>query len=242
MRNIKLVLEYDGTDFNGWQFQPDQRTVQGEVEAGLSRLTQETVKTFCAGRTDTGVHALGQVINFHYQGRLPVQTLLLGGNALLPRDVRILAAEEVAENFHSRYSARSRRYRYHISTETCAVGRQYCWYLPQALDVNAMDLAVQDLLGEHDFESFCQAGSGLDHYRCFVQAVAWRRQDRQIVFDITANRFVHNMVRIIVGTSVNIGRGYTSASAMKQILNEKDRKTAGPTVPAHGLFLVQVGY
>jgi tRNA pseudouridine38-40 synthase len=242
MRNIKLVLEYDGTDFNGWQFQPDQRTVQGDVEAGLSRLTQEAVKTHCAGRTDTGVHALGQVINFHYHGRLPVDTLVLGGNALLPRDVRILSAEEVADDFHSRYSARRRRYRYHISTCTCAIGRQYCWYLAQALNAEAMNLAVQQLLGEHDFESFCQAGTGLDHHRCFVHAAEWRTDEHQIVLDITANRFVHNMVRIIVGTSIEIGRGRMPVSDMKRILQERDRKKAGPTVPAHGLFLVQVGY
>lgn len=242
MRNIKLVLEYDGTEFNGWQFQPDQRTVQAEVEVALSRLTQQAVKTHCAGRTDTGVHALGQVVHFHYQGRLPAATFVVGGNALLPRDVRILAAEEAALEFHSRYSARRRRYRYHVGTRPCAVGRQYSWYIAHELQVEEMDLAVQQLLGEHDFVSFCQAGSGLDHHRCLVQAATWQRQGEQIVLDITANRFVHNMVRIIVGTSIEVGRGRMAIADMQRILDARDRTLAGPTVPAHGLFLVEVGY
>jgi tRNA pseudouridine38-40 synthase len=242
VRNIKLILEYDGTDFNGWQSQPEQRTVQDEVEKALSNLTREQIKTHSAGRTDSGVHALGQVINFHCQRAWAVDTFLHGGNALLPRDVRILQAEEVVETFHSRYSACSRTYRYHISQRVCAVGRHYRWYVPFELNLTAMQSALSHVCGEHDFESFCQAGSGLDHFRCFVKQAEWQEQEDGLVLKITANRFVHNMVRILVGTCVEIGRGARAAQEMVAILAARDRRVAGPTVPAHGLFLAHVEY
>lgn len=242
MANIKLVLEYDGTHFNGWQLQPEQRTVQGTVEAALSRLTAEPIRVHCAGRTDSGVHALGQVVNFHCGRVWNPEIYVNGGNGLLPRDVRILSAEPVADDFHSRYSARSRSYRYQISRRVCAVGRLYRWQVPYELDVPAMASAVRGLVGEHDFESFCQAGSGLHHFRCLVHRVDWQRQGDELIFEITANRFVHNMVRILVGTSVEVGRGRRHPQEMPAILQARDRRVAGPTAPAHGLLLTAVGY
>ncbi|NLP09034.1 tRNA pseudouridine(38-40) synthase TruA [bacterium] len=242
MANIKLVLEYDGTHFNGWQLQPEQRTVQGTVEAALSRLTAEPIRVHCAGRTDSGVHALGQVVNFHCHRVWNPEIYVNGGNGLLPRDVRILSAEPVSDDFHSRYSARSRSYRYQISRRVCAVGRQYRWHVPYELDVQAMASAVSGLVGEHDFESFCQAGSGLHHFRCLVHQVDWQRQGDELIFEITANRFVHNMVRILVGTCVEFGRGRRHPQEMHAILQARDRRVAGPTAPAHGLLLTAVGY
>lgn len=242
MANIKLVLEYDGTHFNGWQYQPEQRTVQGTVEAALSHLTAEPIRVHCAGRTDSGVHALGQVVNFHCRRVWNPEIYVNGGNGLLPRDVRILSAEPVADDFHSRYSARSRSYRYQISRRVCAVGRQYRWHVPYELDVETMQSAVSCLVGEHDFESFCQAGSGLHHFRCLVHRADWQRQGDELIFEITANRFVHNMVRILVGTSVEFGRGRRPCEEMQTILQARDRRVAGPTAPARGLLLTAVGY
>ena len=242
MANIKLVLEYDGSDFNGWQYQPEQRTVQGEVEKALCRLTREEIKTYCAGRTDSGVHALGQVINFRTRKTWAVEIFARGGNALLPADVRILHSQEVADDFHSRYSAIRRSYRYYVTQRVCAVGRQYRWHVPWELNLAAMQRAVSGILGEHDFETFCQAGTGLDHFRCLVHHVQWRQMEDSLAFEITANRFVHNMVRILVGTSIEIGRGSRSEHELTAILPARDRRLAGATAPAHGLFLTQVDY
>ncbi len=242
MRNIKLTLEYDGSGFCGWQFQPAQRSVQGEVETALQQLTRETIRTTAAGRTDAGVHALGQVINFHTASAHALNVFVKGGNALLPPDVRILDAAEVDEHFSARYSATSRHYFYRISNRPRAIARHYCWYLPLQLDLSAMQQAVKVLRGEIDFESFCQAGSGLDHFRCNVVHAEWHQEQDELVFDICANRFVHNMVRILAGTCVEIGRGALPADAMSSILEARDRRAAGRTAPAHGLTLVKVGY
>ncbi len=242
MRNIKLTLEYDGTDFCGWQYQPRQRSVQGELETALGRLTQQKVAVTAAGRTDAGVHALGQVANFHTSSELPLVAFARGANALLPYDVRVLDGEEVPESFSARYSACSRAYRYVISNRPRAIGRQYSWHQPAGLDLDAMHKAAQAFVGSHDFESFCQAGAALDHYRCLVHHAEWRDAGDELVFEIRANRFVHNMVRIIVGTCVEVGRGALRPDAMNVILSEQDRRAAGRTAPAHGLFLLQVDY
>jgi len=242
MRNIKLVVEYDGSDFSGWQFQPNAVTVQGELERSLSRLTQNQVKLTAAGRTDAGVHALGQVANFHTNSHLPVETIRRGGNAMLAKSIRILLADDVSESFSARFSARARTYRYVISKWPKAVGRMYSWHCHYKLNIDPMQRACKSILGENDFEAFCQAGAQLDHYRCNVKSAAWFEKDDDLIFEVTANRFVHNMVRILVGTFVEIGRGKRVAEDMRIILQSKDRKQAGPTVPAHGLFLVSVEY
>jgi len=242
VRNIKLTLEYDGSGFCGWQYQPEQRSVQGELELALVNLTGEKPTVIAAGRTDSGVHALGQTVNFRTGSALPLAAFRRGVNALLPADVRILAAAEVPDSFHARYDAVSRLYRYQISTRPIAVGRQYAWHLPLKLDLGAMQAAAAALLGDHDFVSFCQAGSGLAHHRCTVQRAEWRASGEQFFFEIHANRFVHNMVRIIVGTSVEIGRGALQPETMEAIIAASDRRAAGRTAPPHGLFLVEVFY
>lgn len=242
MRNIKLVVEYDGSDFSGWQFQPNAVTVQGELKRSLSTLTQSEVKLTAAGRTDAGVHALGQVANFHTNSQLPLQTIKRGGNALLPGSIRILSVDEVSESFSARFSARARKYRYVISKRPRAVGRMYSWFCPYKLNVGPMQHACNFILGENDFKAFCQAGAQLKHYRCNVSSAVWFEKDDDLIFEVTANRFVHNMVRILVGTFVEIGREKRDPEDMPTILESKDRKQAGPTVPAHGLFLVSVEY
>ncbi|MBN2354883.1 tRNA pseudouridine(38-40) synthase TruA [candidate division KSB1 bacterium] len=242
MRKIKLILEYDGSDFCGWQYQPNTRTVQSEVESALSRLTQESIKTTASGRTDAGVHALGQVIHFFCANKLPVKVFQRGGNALLPPDVRIIAAEQVPPTFHARYSAVERQYRYCISLQQRAIARHYCWYVPYPLGLEAMQQAVAGLAGDWDFQSFCRGGASVSHYRCTIYYAGWQAQEGKIYFDISANRFLHNMVRILVGTCVEIGRGALSTTVIQEILNAKNRQKAGPTAPPHGLYLVRVGY
>lgn len=237
-----MTLEYDGSDFCGWQLQPAQRSVQGELERALARLTGESIRVTAAGRTDAGVHALGQVVNFHTASTLPAATFVRGTNALLPADVRVRDAGEAAAGFSARYDACARAYRYRIALRPRAIGRQYAWYVPWRLDLAAMQEAAGCLVGEHDFVSFCQAGAGLDHYRCQVHEARWQEGGEELAFDICANRFVHNMVRIIVGTCIEAGRGALAPAALTAILAARDRRAAGRTAPAHGLYLLRVDY
>jgi len=241
-RNIKLIVEYDGTDFCGYQIQPNDRTVQAELERSLSMLTNEQVRLIAAGRTDSGVHALGQVVNFKTDSQLPLDVFIRGGNTRLPRDVRIVAAKDVADDFNARYSARRRTYRYFITTKTQAIGRQYAWYYWNELDTEKMNECCTDILGEHDFSSFCQAKSEVDHYLCDVRYAHWQKFNNEYIFDIQANRFLHNMVRTLVGTMVEIGDPRLESGKMKDILLARDRTAAGPTAPALGLFLMRVDY
>jgi len=241
-RNIKLIVEYDGTEFCGYQIQQNDRTVQAELERSLSMLTNEQVRLTAAGRTDSGVHALGQVVNFKTDSQLPLDVFIRGGNTRLPRDVRIVAAEDVADDFNARYSARRRTYRYFITTKTKAIGRQYAWYYWNELDIEKMNACCTDILGEHDFSSFCQAKSEVDNYLCDVRYAHWQQLKNEYIFEIQANRFLHNMVRTLVGTMVEIGDPRLQSAEMKDILLAEDRTAAGPTAPALGLFLMSVDY
>jgi tRNA pseudouridine38-40 synthase len=242
MRNIKLIIEYDGTDFCGWQCQPNVPTVQGEIERSLSQITQQKVKLTPAGRTDAGVHAVGQVANFKTESDLPVQAFVRGGNAKLPHSIRLKSAKEVAMDFNSRYNAKSREYRYQIHNQPIALGRQYSCYVSKKLVVEKMNEACEYLIGINDFEAFCQTGARLDHYRCNVILAEWKKNKNGLTFEIKSNRFVHNMVRIIVGTCLMVGREKINPAKVLSILNSKDRTKAGSTVPPHGLCLVKVEY
>ncbi|MBN1478851.1 tRNA pseudouridine(38-40) synthase TruA [candidate division KSB1 bacterium] len=242
MRNIKLIIEYDGTNFCGYQIQPNERTVQAELERSLSMLTTETIRLTAAGRTDSGVHALGQVVNFKTKSRLPIEAFVRGGNTRLPKDIRILLAEDVPEDFSARYSAKSRTYRYVITRKSQAIGRHYAWYYWNQLDVKKMRAACADILGSQNFASFCQAKAEVDHYICDVRYAYWQQIDNRLIFEICANRFLHNMVRTLVGTMVEIGDVQLQTANMREILLARDRRAAGQTAPAHGLFFVRVDY
>jgi len=242
MRNIKLTLEYDGTNFSGWQLQPKVRTVQGELETALRQLLQQGVRVIGSGRTDVGVHALGQVANFKTTTMLSLPSIQKGLNALLARDVVVLHVEEVSEDFHARYSAQKREYRYVISTRPRAVGRFYAWYVRYPLDVEKMQEASQCLLGEHDFRSFSLSGSPVKHYRCKVERAAWTEGADEVIFEIVADRFLRGMVRSIVGTMVQLCAAKVPVEQVKAILESQDRRAAGPTAPARGLFLTKVYY
>ena len=242
MRNIKLVLEYDGTDFCGWQLQPKDRTVQGVLQSSLKQLLRESPTVHASGRTDAGVHALGQVANFKTKTKLPLAAIQNGVNSYLPADVRVLSVEEAGEEFHSRYDAVKRTYRYVIAKKTLAVGRQYSWFCKYKLDLIKIHSASEFLIGKHSFEAFAKLNEEEKHYLCNVESVRWQESEEDFSFTISANRFLHHMIRIIVGTMIDVGRGKLLPGDIKDILASGDRKRAGSVVSANGLFLVRVDY
>ncbi|MCH8019063.1 tRNA pseudouridine(38-40) synthase TruA [candidate division KSB1 bacterium] len=242
MRNIKLVLEYDGTDFCGWQLQPKDRTVQGVLQSSLKQLLRESPTIYASGRTDAGVHALGQVANFKTENELTLDSIQNGVNSYLPADVRVLSVEEAGEEFHSRYDAVKRTYRYVIAKKMLAVGRQYSWFCKYKLDLSKIRSASEFLIGKHSFEAFAKLNEEEKHYLCNVESVRWQESEEDFSFTISANRFLHHMIRIIVGTMIDVGRGKLLPGDIKDILASGDRKRAGSVVPAHGLFLVRVDY
>jgi tRNA pseudouridine38-40 synthase len=242
IRNIKLVIEYDGSDFSGWQIQPDQRTVQGVIEEVLEKILKEDINLIGAGRTDVGAHALAQVANFKTKNELELKAIFEGANSLLPDDVLIKEIQEVDSDFNARYSARSKVYRYRIYLKRTALLNRYVWEVLSPLDTKKIEETTQAISGEHDFSSFCVAKSAKDDNRCKVISARWTQKNQALVFEIEANRFLHSMVRSLVGTLVDVARGYFSPSDFLEILNAKDRKKAGLTAPAKGLYLVKVNY
>ncbi len=241
-RNIRLRLEYDGTNFHGWQIQPGPRTVQGTIVKKLCVLLGEELSLTGAGRTDAGVHARGQVANFHTRSGLDVESIQRGLNSLLPDDIVVLGAYEVEGNFNARFDATSRVYVYRISKPKRAIGRFYAWYLERDMDLGSMQEASSLLIGTHDFSSFCSSSTDVENRICTVSSSRWRKEGSELTFQIEADRFLHNMVRAIVGTIVEIGRGKMCPCRIKEILKTKDRTVAGPTAPACGLCLIEVKY
>ena len=235
-------MEYDGTDFVGWQYQKNGRSVQEEVEKALRQIVQENVKVNGAGRTDAGVHARGQVANFLTNKPVDEARLMHGLNGLLPKDVVILSIERASEEFHARYSAKGRRYRYYISRRPTAIERKHSWWLQYNLNVALMTECAGWCLGDHDYASFCKNGAEVDHHRCEVQKAEWTTVGSMLVFEILANRFLYGMVRALVGTMVEVGRGFRVLDDFGLIMNSKNRSAAGMAAPAHGLFLEEIIY
>jgi tRNA pseudouridine38-40 synthase len=244
-RTFKLVLEYDGSDFAGWQVQPDQRTVQGVLERAFSDLAGAKVGVTGAGRTDAGVHALGQVAHATADLALSTRAVASALNARLPEDLLVKRVDEVAGSFHARFDAVSRSYLYLIGRSKSPIWRRHRWLVRSELDMGEMHRSSQILLGEHDFSSFCLAGSAPDHHRCRVEAISIEWQPGQggmFVFRIEANRFLRGMVRSIVGTLVEVGRRKITPDEFAVILGAMDRGRAGRTAPALGLYLMEVKY
>jgi tRNA pseudouridine38-40 synthase len=241
-RTLRLLLEYQGTDFAGWQLQAQGRTVQGELARCLQLLLKEPVCPIGAGRTDAGTHALGQVAHFHTRSALPLERLHRGLNGLLPPDVAVLAVEEAPPGFHARYSARSKRYRYRIRAVKSALDRPFVWSLYQDLDLERMAQAAAPLAGTHQFGAFCNQDPLPGNFTCQVRECGWARQGPELVFEIEADRFLRHMVRILVGTMAEVGRGRRPPEEVATLLESADRTLAGPTAPAQGLCLVRVEY
>ncbi len=244
MRNIKLTLCYDGTDFHGWQRQPGLRTVQEELESAIERLTQAKANVTASGRTDAGVHAIGQVVHFHTGSALPPEVVVRALNAMLPRDVRVLEAEEVTQAFHATLDARSKRYRYVIDNGTFASPFQlrYSWHVPRRLDERRMEDAGRALLGRHDFRSFETEWPNRTSSVRTVLDLTVSRVDSQVWIEVEADGFLYNMVRAIAGTLAWVGSGKRPTSWVGEVLKAETRVEAGPTAPPQGLFLLKVSY
>lgn len=245
MRNIKLTIEYDGTAYHGWQIQARDTTIQETLEAALATMTREKIRVAGSGRTDAGVHALGQTASFKTESTIPPHAFSAGLNSLLPDDIVITACKAVADDFHARFSARHKTYHYRIYNRRVpiAVGRQYAWHIRKKLDIDAMRQAADHIIGTHDFKSFEGTGSPRDHtIRTVMNAELTEKENGYLVFEITANGFLRYMVRNLVGTLVNVGLQKISPEKFKQILTAQNRDLAGATAPPQGLFLANVCY
>lgn len=250
-RTVQLVLHYDGAGFSGWQRQPEQRTVQSVLEAALSRLCDRPVAALGSGRTDAGVHARGQAVGVRvpdrWAGGSGVQKLRRALNAILPADVWVAAAAEMKAEFHARYSAVSRQYRYFVGTNDEAHSPfrgRYELAVEQPLDRGALDAAAAHLPGEHCFRGFAVLGTAPAHddHRCDVKHAYWRDRPGGLVFDIEANRFLHHMVRFLVGTMLDIATGRRPVADMPRLLGASDNAETSAPAPAHALFLEAVMY
>jgi tRNA pseudouridine38-40 synthase len=248
MRTFRLTLAYDGTDFAGWQWQPKKRTIQEELEAAVLRITGERSKCIASGRTDAGVHALGQVVSFTSGTRLEPAALAKALNAELPEDMLVFEVTRAPDGFRALHDAVSKRYRYVIedARQRDLFDRKYLWHVYPRLDVEAMQAAATTLLGTHDFISFQTSGSSrLTTIRTVLDLFVERRQtdltDR-IIIEVHADGFLYNMVRNIVGTLVEVGKGKQPPSWPAEVVRCRDRRKAGMTAPAQGLFLVGVEY
>lgn len=261
MRNLKLTLAYEGTRYSGWQVQPDRPSVQGALAEAFLRLTSEQVTINGAGRTDAGVHALGQVANLQTETRLPIERLILGLQHYLPDDIGIREIVEVPLEFHATLSARQKTYRYLVRPSRLRdpFSRRYAWRVSHPLDVSAMATAARHLVGTHDFKCFETQGSPRPHtVRTLFQADVFRAADWPVmspdaapqshddgpfvVIEVTGDGFLYNMVRAIAGTLVEVGLGKRSAESVAALLQDGQRPSAGQTAPAHGLFMVRVEY
>lgn len=248
-RTIQLVLHYDGAGFAGWQRQPNERTVQGVLEEALERLCGAPTAALAAGRTDAGVHARGQAVGVRTGERWRAATLRRALNGVLPSDVWVAAAHEMHPDFHARFSATSRRYSYYIGTEDGAQSpfrRRWEWAWGKPLSLDALRAAAAQIEGEHRFLAFAVRGTAPAHdaHRCLVRRAAWhpRGEDGGLVFEIEANRFLHHMVRFLIGTMVEIASGRRAPDSMRHLLMAEDNREVAPPAPAHGLFLDHVGY
>lgn len=243
LQKYKAIVEYEGTDFLGFQVQARGRTVQGELEGAVQELAGQPTPVLGAGRTDSGVHARGQVIAFSLQWPHPPEALLRAVNVRLPRDVALLKVEPVADGFHPRYNAVRRYYQYRIlnTAVQSPLERRYALHVRQPLNVQAMDRAANHLLGEHDLAAFGRPPQGENTVRNVFRADCWR-EGRIVTFDIEASAFLFRMVRRIVGSLLLVGQGSVSVEGFAEVLTAGDRSASSPTAPAHGLFLMGVYY
>lgn len=246
-RTVQLVLHYDGAGFSGWQRQPEQRTVQGVLETALARLCSAPTAALGSGRTDAGVHARGQAVGVRVPDRWDARKLRRALNAVLPPDVWVAAAVEMRDEFHARYSAVSRRYSYYVGTDEAAHSPfrgRYELAFGQPLDRGALDAAAAHLLGEHCFRGFAVLGTAPAHddHRCRVIDARWGDRPGGLVFEIEANRFLHHMVRFLVGTMLDIATGKRPLADVARLLDAADNSEVSPPAPPHALFLDRVSY
>ncbi len=246
-RNVKLTVAYDGTDYHGFQHQgrSDRPTIQSKLEEAIATITKSPHRIHGSGRTDAGVHALGQVVSFTTSATIPTERFVPALNSVLPQDIVVCQAEEVAVDFHARFSAKKKTYRYYLDVGPVpnVLTRRYAHFASGVLDLEKLALGAQSLVGEHDFASFQASGSSVKTtvrrlYRVDVGSLV----DGLVTIEVEGNGFLYNMVRIIVGTLLQVGKGRLQPADVERILLAKDRGCAGPTAPAHGLCLLRVDY
>ena len=250
MRNLKVILTYDGAEFSGWQVQPDAATVQGTLASAIGRITGEKVLPQGSGRTDAGVHALAQVVTFVTESSVPTGNFVKALNDILPASVRVLEVTEAAPEFHARHSARAKTYRYRIYRGAICPPflARYVWHYPYPLDEPAMSQAAERVVGEHDFTSFAAVDPerGRDQKPApnvrTIFSSAWERTGEELVYTVRGSGFLHHMVRNLVGTFILVGRGTLQGEDVTRILEARNRSAAGATAPASGLCLVNVEY
>jgi len=244
MKRIKLVVAYDGTNYHGWQVQPDKITVEGVLNKALSELLQEEITVIGASRTDAGVHAKGNVAVFDTNTVIPAEKICFAVNRYLPWDIRVLSSREVPADFHPRKVSCKKTYEYRIMNRDIAMPteRLYSYFIYYDMDIEAMRKAARYLIGEHDFKSFCSANTSVTDTVRTIYSLDVEQEDYMIKITVKGNGFLYNMVRIIVGTLIEVGRGVKTPEDMDRILKGLNRRLAGPTAPAHGLTLVGIEY
>ncbi len=250
MRNLKLVLAYDGSEFSGWQVQPNAATIQGTLASAIGRVTGEKVLPQGSGRTDAGVHALAQVATFATESPIPAQNMAKALNDLLPPSIRVLDATEAPQEFHARKSANVKTYRYRMHRGAICPPflARYAWHYPYPVDEDAMRLAATFVRGEHDFTSFAAVDSERGREDETISNVrrifdsTWERTGEELIYTVRGNGFLHHMVRNLVGTFILVGKGTLKPESVAEILLARNRSAAGATAPASGLFLVSVEY
>lgn len=255
MRNLRLILSYDGADLAGWQVQPGRTTVQGALASAIGRLSGENVLPQGSGRTDAGVHALAQVASFTTVSTIPTENWIKALNDILPPSIRVLEVTETAPEFHARKSARAKTYRYRIQRGSICPPflARYVWHYPYPLEESAMVAAARVVVGEHDFTSFAAvdaerveriAGGEYVHTTNIrtIFASSWTREGEELIYSVRGSGFLHHMVRNLVGTFLLVGKGAVSLEDLRRILDARERTAAGPTAPASGLYLVEVEY
>ncbi len=244
MRNIKLTIEYDGKDFNGWQKQPNKLNIQGTIEQAIKAITGEDVELNASGRTDAGVHALNQVANFKTNSQIPIEKFAIAINSRLKKSIVIKKAEEVGERFHSRLNCKRKTYRYIINNSEMgsAIYRNLETHIPQKLDTEKMEKALKYFEGEHDFKAFKASGTSSKSSVRKIYATKLYKENDRIYIELTGNGFLYNMVRIIVGTLVDVGLGKIEPEEIIDIIKDGKRERAGKTLPPNGLYLISVMY
>ena len=246
MRTIRLAIQYDGTDYSGWQSQKNGRTVQEAIEKALHRITGENIPLCGSGRTDSGVHAYGQIAHFKTRSGIPVNGFKMALASYLPDDIVVIRVEDAEASFHARYDAKEKWYRYTICNSNFVdpLVRRYTGKCPFPLDIKKMRLGAKPLLGKHDFRAFKTVDTGDEERKTVrtIKKLSIKKRGEIITIDMIADGFLYNMVRTIAGTLMEIGRGKMKAQEMKNIIEKRDRRLSGPTAPAEGLCLMEVKY
>ncbi len=241
---IALLIQYDGTAYHGWQIQADPETIQGHIERALAKMFNTQLGLIGSGRTDSGVHAMGQVAHFEIDSsNIPVANICRALNRQLPDDIRIIASQTVDDRFHSRFAARQREYRYQIAQEPNVLSRNSRWHVRYPLDMDKLHEVSRSILGEHDFSSFCYAGTETENMICTIEEAIWQETlSGDLDFIVRADRFLHHMVRMLVGSMIEVARGKWSVEHFNTLLNQPNRQSHVVTAPAKGLSLVKVSY